>query len=48
MWDIEHVKNVHYIIAKPWDVNRVEAKENNDQFYGLYTFWWNAYAECRN
>ncbi|RUS18433.1 nucleotide-diphospho-sugar transferase [Endogone sp. FLAS-F59071] len=48
MWDIEHVKNAHYILTKPWDVDMAEAKENNDQFYDLYTLWWNTYAECWN
>lgn len=36
MWDIEEVKNIHYIIDKPWE----KQLDRNDRYYALNKMWW--------
>ncbi|KAL0076142.1 glycosyltransferase family 8 protein [Phycomyces blakesleeanus] len=43
MWDQTKVKNVHYILSKPWDANRETPQEGEDVYYPLYRLWWNTY-----
>ncbi|KAI9033998.1 nucleotide-diphospho-sugar transferase [Phycomyces nitens] len=41
MWDQKKVKNVHYILSKPWDADR-DAQEPKDVYHDLYKLWWDA------
>lgn len=36
MWDLSRVKNIHYIIDKPWD----KYPEPGDKYYDLHKMWW--------
>ena len=39
MWDFSRVKNVHYIIDKPWE----KVPEPGDKWYVLHRLWWEYY-----
>lgn len=39
MWDFSQVKNVHYIIDKPWE----KFPEPDDKWYALHRLWWEYY-----
>jgi lipopolysaccharide biosynthesis glycosyltransferase len=43
MWDINDIKNLHYILKKPWEVN---AGEDND-YETLNKLWWDVYDTRR-
>ncbi|KAI8992305.1 nucleotide-diphospho-sugar transferase [Pilobolus umbonatus] len=44
MWIREDVKNVHYIMSKPWDIDpQDELSEVEDQFRSLYELWWDQF-----
>ena len=36
MWDAAEVKNIHYIIDKPWDATL----DPDDRYYALNKLWW--------
>ncbi|KAM3586733.1 hypothetical protein VKS41_001791 [Umbelopsis sp. WA50703] len=36
MWNLLDVKNIHYILTKPWDV---DPSEKEDIYYPLYRLW---------
>ena len=36
MWDAAAVKNIHYIIDKPWE----KALDPEDRYYELNKLWW--------
>ncbi|KAI8072553.1 nucleotide-diphospho-sugar transferase [Gongronella butleri] len=47
LWDMNRIKNVHYILAKPWDVNWA-ARTERTEYYPLYEKWTTTFAEaCR-
>lgn len=39
MWDMQRVKNIHYIIDKPWE----KQPEPGDKWYQLHRLWWEYY-----
>lgn len=39
MWDMQRVKNIHYIIDKPWE----KRPEPGDKWYQLHSVWWEYY-----
>ncbi|OQS02796.1 hypothetical protein THRCLA_21326 [Thraustotheca clavata] len=41
LWNIKDVKNVHYILQKPWEVDRKD-KSRSTEYDDLYQLWWNA------
>ncbi|KAI7859535.1 nucleotide-diphospho-sugar transferase [Circinella umbellata] len=45
MWDINEVKNIHYIlIPKPWDLDNIEElDEMENRYYSQHKLWWNTY-----
>ncbi|GAA5798829.1 nucleotide-diphospho-sugar transferase [Helicostylum pulchrum] len=44
MWDISKVKNIHYILTKPWDVNTEGELSDLETIYKpLYQIWWDNY-----
>lgn len=44
MWDIDQVKNVHYILTKPWDIDVNKQMTDLENVYKpLYKIWWNNY-----
>lgn len=46
LWQMEHVKNIHYILAKPWDANPKALDADSD--YGqLYKLWWNVFESTK-
>jgi alpha-N-acetylglucosamine transferase len=48
MWDIKYVKNIHYILTKPWDVNlEHELSELETIYRPLYNIWWENYNQMR-
>jgi lipopolysaccharide biosynthesis glycosyltransferase len=36
MWDLDEVKNIHFIIDKPWE----KALDKGDRYYALNKMWW--------
>ncbi|VVT47821.1 FIG00635091: hypothetical protein [Kosakonia radicincitans] len=36
MWDLARVKNIHYIIDKPWE----KTPQPGDKWYELHKLWW--------
>jgi alpha-N-acetylglucosamine transferase len=40
-WDLAAVKNIHYIIDKPWD----QAPDPSDRYYELNQLWWDVAAD---
>ncbi|KAI8577408.1 hypothetical protein K450DRAFT_252284 [Umbelopsis ramanniana AG] len=38
MWRLGNVKNIHYILTKPWDV---DPSSEPDIYFPLYQLWWN-------
>lgn len=36
MWDLSEVKNLHYIIDKPWE----KVLDKSDRYYALNKLWW--------
>ncbi|KAI9006620.1 nucleotide-diphospho-sugar transferase [Phycomyces nitens] len=46
LWHSSDLKNVHYILAKPWDADRDSLKDEDKIYYPLYQVWWNAYERA--
>ncbi|TCV95220.1 glycosyltransferase family 8 protein [Biostraticola tofi] len=44
IWHIDQVKNLHFILEKPWDIDITAAEYQHDPYLGLYRRWWNARA----
>lgn len=42
MWDIQKVKNVHYILTKPWDIDQ-KVSDLEKVYKPLYKLWWHSY-----
>jgi alpha-N-acetylglucosamine transferase len=40
MWNLHDVKNIHYILSKPWDT---DPNHEPDVYYPLYQLWWEAF-----
>lgn len=38
-WDIDEVKNLHYILAKPWERDWQQPAALQDRYYALDTLW---------
>lgn len=46
MWDIQKVKNIHYILNKPWDTDINQGLSDLEEIYKpLYKLWWNSYSQ---
>lgn len=46
MWDFKSVKNLHFILTKPWDIAIDQELSDLEHIYKpLYEFWWNVYSE---
>ncbi|KAI9272882.1 nucleotide-diphospho-sugar transferase [Phascolomyces articulosus] len=50
MWDIQQVKNIHYILTpKPWSVEmeneQEEVDEKEKRYYPQYRLWWDLYND---
>ncbi|KAG0168929.1 hypothetical protein DFQ28_002447 [Apophysomyces sp. BC1034] len=43
MWDLSKVKNIHYILSKPWDVNMKNPSDEDEPYMTLYQLWWESY-----
>lgn len=41
-WDLSEVKNIHYIIDKPWE----KALDKQDRYYALNKLWWDVAGEA--
>ncbi|KAI8373039.1 glycosyl transferase family protein [Radiomyces spectabilis] len=44
MWHMKQVKNVHYILSKPWD--ECEKMKEDDPYYELYSLWQRTHNEA--
>ncbi|KAK9766141.1 hypothetical protein K7432_004994 [Basidiobolus ranarum] len=44
IWSLEDIKNIHYILEKPWDIDLSNLKESGP-FDDLYKLWWDVHAE---
>jgi len=40
MWQQDKVKNLHYILAKPWKRDLTQPEEERDRYYALDKLWW--------
>ncbi|MBP2198296.1 glycosyltransferase family 8 protein [Pantoea cypripedii] len=40
MWQSEEVKNLHYILAKPWKRDLYQPEMERDRYYALDKLWW--------
>jgi alpha-N-acetylglucosamine transferase len=47
IWHDEDVKCIHYILEKPWSVDRNDPDVNNGPFGKLYAKWWEIYDQLR-
>ncbi|KAJ1568344.1 hypothetical protein HK096_006824 [Nowakowskiella sp. JEL0078] len=41
VWDIKKVKNIHYIMDKPWDMDMNDESSKESEYYELNKLWWN-------
>ncbi|KAG9295015.1 hypothetical protein G9A89_017809 [Geosiphon pyriformis] len=48
MWNDDEVKNVHYILKKPWDIKIDEESAKQDPAYELYKWWWTVCTEMNS
>ncbi|KAL0073732.1 nucleotide-diphospho-sugar transferase [Phycomyces blakesleeanus] len=46
LWHTSDLKNVHYILSKPWDTDDSSMKEDDKIYYSLYKVWWSAYERA--
>jgi lipopolysaccharide biosynthesis glycosyltransferase len=46
MWDINQVKNIHFILTKPWDLDINQLSDLEITYKALYKLWWNYYSEA--
>ncbi|ORY00500.1 glycosyl transferase family protein [Basidiobolus meristosporus CBS 931.73] len=44
MWSLADIKNIHYILEKPWDVDLTDRKSLGP-FDDLYKLWWDVQSE---
>lgn len=40
LWQGDEVKNLHYILAKPWNRDLSQSESERDRFYALDKLWW--------
>ncbi|MEA9393434.1 glycosyltransferase family 8 protein [Acerihabitans sp. TG2] len=40
IWDSSQVKNIHFILAKPWKYPLAQPQTQQDPYYPLITLWW--------
>lgn len=40
MWNAREVKNLHYILAKPWKRDLQQPESERDHYYALDKLWW--------
>ena len=40
MWNAREVKNLHYILAKPWKRDLQQPESERDRYYALDKLWW--------
>ena len=45
MWQSDNVKNLHYILAKPWHRNLDQPEAERDRYYALDKLWWEKSTE---
>jgi alpha-N-acetylglucosamine transferase len=44
MWETRYVKNIHYILSKPWDIHLDQGLSETESIYKpLYEYWWDSY-----
>ncbi|KAI9269875.1 nucleotide-diphospho-sugar transferase [Sporodiniella umbellata] len=49
MWSLEHVKNIHYILNKPWDMlDHQELSDLELHYLPLYELWGKHYSESNH
>jgi lipopolysaccharide biosynthesis glycosyltransferase len=46
LWDLEIIKNLHYVGNKPWDCDMAAAQANNDPMYQINKIWWDVHEEA--
>ncbi|ORX50984.1 nucleotide-diphospho-sugar transferase [Hesseltinella vesiculosa] len=46
LWNLDAIKNIHYILSKPWDVDW-NNKTEQAEYYPLYKKWVETYDEAR-
>ena len=40
MWKADEAKNLHYILAKPWQRDMQQPESDRDRYYALDKLWW--------
>ncbi|KAJ3091731.1 hypothetical protein HK102_013621 [Quaeritorhiza haematococci] len=48
VWDIKEVKNIHYILDKPWDKKMYELESAADIYDDLNRLWWAVYMRLND
>ncbi|CAO3591681.1 unnamed protein product [Absidia cylindrospora] len=43
LWNINDIHNIHYILAKPWNVDWSDTSKENPKYYPLYQLWRDCY-----
>lgn len=45
LWDFNEVKNIHYILKKPWQKPRFPSESEQDRDTPLDNLWWQSFSE---
>lgn len=48
MWNERDVKNLHYILAKPWKRDLSQPENERDRYYALDKLWWEMASESKS
>lgn len=40
LWQLDDIKNIHYILGKPWKIDIDKSRQENDPYYPIDKLWW--------
>ncbi|MDK2632377.1 glycosyltransferase family 8 protein [Pantoea stewartii subsp. indologenes] len=46
LWECKEVKNLHYILAKPWERDLSQPVSQRDRYYAMDKLWWDKASDC--
>jgi lipopolysaccharide biosynthesis glycosyltransferase len=47
MWRISEVKNLHYILVKPWEMDMKSVQSAQDPYFELARLWWDVWSDIQ-